>query len=169
MGSILDEVIGPNVVWAFWPQPDARPIIQPDSSFFGLFLRDFQPLLPPDPFDPLMVHMTAAVVQHPGDHAISIAPELSRQLNDVISQLLFVRQATGNLALRGTMLPEGAASPALRHAKGLPHMIYALTTAGRAQKFPRAASVRIILSSVKSDTARLSRAFSVSNSFSRFN
>ena len=70
-------------------------------------------------------------------------------------------------SLGGAPIPN--VSPALKHAKGLPHMIYALTTAGRAQKFPRAASVRIILSSVKSDTARLSRAFSVSNSFSRFN
>ena len=155
------------MVWAFWPETDTRPVIQPEPTLLGLFLRDFQPLLPPDPFDPLMVHMPAAVVPHPGDHAVSIAPELSRQRDDVIGQLLFVRQATGNLALRGTMLPEGAASPALRHAKGLPHMIYALTTAGRAQKFPWAASVRIILSSVRSDTARLSRVFSVSSSFSR--
>lgn len=79
-----------------------------------------------------MVHMPAAVVQHPSDHAISIAPKLSRQLNDVIGQSLLVRQAAGNLALRGTMLTEGAAGTALRYAKSLPHMIYALTAAGGA-------------------------------------
>jgi hypothetical protein len=33
------------------------------------------------------------------------------------------------------MLPECAASPALGYAKGLPHMIDALATARRAQKF----------------------------------
>lgn len=55
------------------------------------------------------------------------------------------------------------------YAKGLPQVINAATAAGRDQKFPRAASVSIILSSVRSDTARLSRTFSVSNSFSHFN
>ena len=100
-----------------WPQPDARPIVQPEPSLLGLFLRDFQPLLPPDPFDPLMVHMPAAVVQHPGNHPISIAPKLSRQLNDVIGKLFFVRQATGYLALRGTMLTDGAAGTALRYGQ----------------------------------------------------
>ena len=38
---------------------------------------------------------------------------------------------------------------------------------GGAYQFPFAASARIILSSVKSDTARRSRAFSASSSFSR--
>ncbi len=79
-----------------------------------------------------MVHMPAVVVQHPGDHAVSITPELSCQLNDVLGQPFFVRQTAGHLALRRAMLPESAAGPALRYAKGLPYMIDAPTTAGRA-------------------------------------
>ena len=87
--------------------------VQPKSAFLGLLLRDFQPFLPPYPFNALVIYMPAAVVQHSGDHAIAIAPELSRQLDDVIGQPFFVRQTTGNLALRGTVLPDGAAGPTL--------------------------------------------------------
>jgi len=90
-----------------------------------LFLRDFQPFLPPNAFDALVIYMPAAVVQHPGSHAISIAPKLSRQLNDVLSQPFFVWQTTRNLALCRTMLSECAAGPALRYAKGLPRMLAA--------------------------------------------
>ena len=76
--------------------------------------------------------MPAAVFQHPGDHAVSIAPELSREFDDVISQPFFVRQADGHLALRRAMLPQCAANPALRYAESLPHMVDTSTAAGRA-------------------------------------
>ena len=52
-------------------------------------------------------------------------------------------------------------------AKFLPHTINAFTTTRRAQKFPFAASVRISLSRVRSDTARRNRWFSFSSSFRR--
>jgi hypothetical protein len=61
----------------------------------------------------LVVHMPTAVVQHPGDHAISVAPKLSRQLDDILGQPLLIWQAARDLALRGAMLPEDAAGPAL--------------------------------------------------------
>jgi hypothetical protein len=79
-----------------------------------------------------MIYMPAAVVQHPGNYAIPIASKLFCQCDDVLGQPLFVRQATRNLALCRTMLPECAAGPALRYAESLPHMINALTAAGRA-------------------------------------
>ena len=56
----------------------------------------------------------------------------------------------------------------LGYAERLPHVVNASASARRAQKFCRAASVRIILSSVRSDTAFRSRWFSFSSSFSRF-
>jgi hypothetical protein len=59
------------MVRALRPQPDAGPIIQPKSAFLGLLLRDFQPFLPPYPFNALVICMPAAVVQQPSDHAIS--------------------------------------------------------------------------------------------------
>lgn len=152
----------------FGPQPYARPVVQPEPTLLRLFLRDSKPFPPPDPLDALMIYVPASIVQHAGDHAITIASELSGQFDDVLGQPLIVWQAAGHLALRRTMLPECAAGPALGYAKSLPHMINALTAARRAQKFPRAASVRISLSSVRSDTVRRRRWFSTSSSFSRF-
>ena len=92
------------MVRALRPQPDAGTIIQPKSAFLGLLLRDFKPFLPPNPFDALVIYMPAAVVQHSGDHAISIASELFGQCDDVLGQPCFVRQTTGHLALRRPML-----------------------------------------------------------------
>lgn len=82
-----------------------------------------------------MVHMPAGVIQQPGDHPIAIAPVGARQLDDVVRQPFFVRCAAWSLALCRPMLPECAASPALGYAKGVPHMIDALATARRAQKY----------------------------------
>ena len=76
--------------------------------------------------------MPAAVIQHSGDHAIPIASEFSRQLDDVLSQPLFVRQAAGHLALCRPVLTQRAAGPALGNPKGLPHMVDALAATGRA-------------------------------------
>ena len=101
------------MVRAFWPQPNARPIVQPEPTLLGLFLRDFQPLPPPDPFDALVIYMPAAVVQHSGNHAISIASELFCQCDDVIGQPFFVRQAERHLALCRAMLTQCATNPAL--------------------------------------------------------
>lgn len=63
VGAVLDEVIRPDVVGVFWPQPDARSVSKPEPPFLGLLLRHFQPLLPPDPLDPLLVHPPAGISQ----------------------------------------------------------------------------------------------------------
>jgi hypothetical protein len=55
MGSILDEIIGPDVVGSLWPEPDAGAVIEPETALLWLFPRDFEPLAPPDPLDPLVV------------------------------------------------------------------------------------------------------------------
>lgn len=39
VSSILDEVVGPDMVGIFRPKPDARTIVQPESSAFGLLPR----------------------------------------------------------------------------------------------------------------------------------
>lgn len=103
MCPVLDAVVGPDVVGALRPEPNARPVVQPKPYFLSLLLRDLQPFTPPDPFDPLVVHTPACVVQQTGDHAIAIAPVFVSQLDD------FVRQA-------------------FRNAEFLPHMVDALST-----------------------------------------
>ena len=70
-----------------------------------------------------MIYVPATVIQHARDHTIAVSSELFRQHNNILSQPFLIRQATWDLALRGAMLAECAADPALRYAEGLPHMI----------------------------------------------
>jgi hypothetical protein len=55
MDAVLDEVIGPDVVAMFRQQSNARAVVEPETSPFWLFGRDFQPLASPDPFQPLVI------------------------------------------------------------------------------------------------------------------
>jgi len=52
MGLALHEVVAPDMARPTWPETDARSVVQPKATAFGLFLGDFQPLALPDPFDP---------------------------------------------------------------------------------------------------------------------
>ena len=168
MCPVLDEVVGPDVVRALRPEPNARPVIQPKPSFLSLLLWHFQPFTSPNALDPLVVHTPACVVQQTRHHAISIAAIFVGQLDDIVGKTLFVGAALRDLALRGSVLAKCTAGAALGYAKLLAHVVDAFAAARRAQKFPRAASVRMSLSSVRSDTARRSRWFSFSSSLSRF-
>ena len=72
-----------------------------------------------------------------------------------------------DLALRRTMLTEHAAGEAFGYAKRLSDALDTDAAASGAYQFPEAASFRISFSSVRSETALRSRAFSCSRSFSR--
>src|SRR5262245_57046578 len=55
------EVVRRHMIGPFWPQPDARAVVQPKASPLGLFLRSFQRFLPPDAVDALHAHLPALV------------------------------------------------------------------------------------------------------------
>ena len=63
ISSMMHEVVGPHVVHVFCLQPDARPIIEPQTAFLGLLWRDLQPLTLPQAFDPLVIDLPARVTQ----------------------------------------------------------------------------------------------------------
>ena len=155
------------MVRALRTEPDAGSVIQPQAPSLLLFRWDLKPFALPDPVDALVVHVPTRGAQKGGDDRVSVAPVLTSQDDDVLGQLLFVGSALRNLALRGSVLTENAAGPALRYAQALPHLFNALSTTRRAQKFPLAASASIILSSVRSETAWRRRWFSFSSSLSR--
>ena len=113
-------------------EPNAGSVIQPETPSLLLFRWDLQPFALPDPFDTLEVHVPARVAQKTGDDPISVTPVLTSQDNDVLGQLLFVGSTVRNLALRGSMLTEDAAGPALRYAQALSHLINALAATRRA-------------------------------------
>ena len=56
VGTVIQEVVDPNMILALGPQSDARAVVEPQARPFGLFLRHFQPLLPPDPLHSFRVH-----------------------------------------------------------------------------------------------------------------
>src|SRR5438045_8479847 len=135
MGALLEEVVGPDVVGAFGPQPDARPVTQPQASPLRLPGGDLQPLAPPDPLDPLVIDQPASPAQQLGDLAIAVAAILPRQLDDVGGQPRFVLTAPRDLALRRAMLPESRTSAALGDRQHASNMLDAgAATRGRSEE-----------------------------------
>jgi hypothetical protein len=59
VGLGLHKVVGPDMIASLRPQPDAGPIIEPESASWSLFLGYFEPLTAPDP-----LHAIAAT-SHP--------------------------------------------------------------------------------------------------------
>ena len=101
------------MVWTFRPQTDAGAIVQPKPSLFLLLLRHFQPFASPDTLNPLVVHMPACVVEQPRHHAIAVTAVLIGQLDNIVGETFLIRAALRHLALRGSVLTECAAGPAL--------------------------------------------------------
>ena len=93
---------------------------------------------------------------------------LASQSDDIGGQCRLVIGRRRHLALRRAVLAQNPASQAFRDPERLDSLLNAGTAAGGAQKFPRAASLRISFSTVRSETARRRRAFSTSSAFSRF-
>src|SRR3546814_2485688 len=91
----------------------------------------------------------------------------SSDLNDIRGESCFVIGPARHLALCRSMLPEHAADPSLGHRHHHSDVIDTAPSARGAQKFPRAASCRISLSSARSEIARRSRAFTFSRPFIR--
>ena len=87
---VMDEVIGPDMIGALWPEADAGPIIQPQPALLWLLLRYFKPLTPPDPLHTLMVHMPAGLVQQSCHTTIAVTAIGASQFNDVCCQAGFV-------------------------------------------------------------------------------
>src|SRR5262249_44210862 len=73
MSALLEEVVGPDVVGALGPQPDAGSVTQPQPGALGLPGGDLQPLASPDALDPLVVDQPAGPAQQLGNLAIAIA------------------------------------------------------------------------------------------------
>ena len=110
----------------------------------------------------------------PGDRAEAMidalgatAPIFTRVGDDRLCQRLFVIPSCGQTPLGRTDLPHRVAGAALGDRERRYRILHKRPTTGGAWKFPSAASFRISLSRVSSDTALRRRAFSRSSSFSR--
>ena len=67
-----------------------NPIIHPQAVFPLLLVWNFQPFTSPNSLYALMVQMPAAIIQHPGNHAITVATVFTRYRDDILGQTLLV-------------------------------------------------------------------------------
>jgi len=63
MGSVFDKIVGPNMVRVFCLKTDTGAVGEPEPASLWLLFWDFQPLAPPQPLDPLVVHEPARPAQ----------------------------------------------------------------------------------------------------------
>jgi hypothetical protein len=125
MRAVLDEVVGPDVIGAFWPQPNAGAIGQPQTPASGLFGRHLQPLAPPDPLHPAIADRPTRVAQQGRDLAIAVAAVLTGELSDIGRELFGIFSAPRDLALRRAVLSERRTRAALGDVQVLSDMLNA--------------------------------------------
>ncbi len=101
-GTVLDEVIGPNVVRPLRPQPHAGAVVQPQPPALGLPRRHTQPLAAPNPLHALVVAAPALSPEQRRDPAVTVSAILPGQRCDVRSQRHLVVGFPRHLALRRT-------------------------------------------------------------------
>ena len=160
---VHDEVVTPDVVPMRRLRADACPVSKPQPSPRQLFRRRFQALLSPDPLHPRVVHPPAFGPQKGCHAAVAVPTILAGHPNDPLQEL--------GLVVSDALLPQHPACPTFDKLIAVEHVTYMLdrlTPLCRAQKFPEAASRRIVLSSSASARNRFGRATSFSRSSSRF-
>lgn len=73
MGATFDEAVGPHMPWILRPQANARSVVEPQASPFGLALRHLESFAPPDPLNPLMVYRPSCIAQQRRHPAVIFA------------------------------------------------------------------------------------------------
>ena len=89
VGAVCHKIVGPDVVAMSGPEPDTRPIVEPQTSAFGLLLGNLQPLLTPDAFHPLMIDPPTFLLEQCCNPAITVASIPFGKFNNLFSELLF--------------------------------------------------------------------------------
>ena len=141
-------------------------IIEPEPPLLWLFHWHFKPLASPQAFHTFVIHLPACISQQSSNSAVAISTVLACQLNHIRDQAFFVCPSAWQSALCGSMLAQNATNPSFRNLELTTHMIDTGSPTRGAQKFPDAASFKISLSSVRSETARRRRSFSFCSRFS---
>ena len=77
----MHEVIGPDMDFEQGLQTDAGSIIEPKPATFGLFARDFEAFLLPNPFKPFVIDVPAFTNQKLLNPAVSITPVATGKFN----------------------------------------------------------------------------------------
>jgi len=113
VSAVFYKIIGPDMVPMGGPEPDTRPIVEPQTSSFGLLLGNLQPLLTPDAFHPLVIDPPALSFEQGCDTAIPVTPIPFGKLNNFLSKSLFGICPPGYEPLGRPRLADHAASTSL--------------------------------------------------------
>ncbi len=100
VSPVCHEIIGPDMVAMGGPEPDTRPIVEPETSAFGLLLGNLQPLLTPDAFHPLMIDPPTLSSEQCRYPTITVAPIGFGKIDNFFSELLFGPCPFGHEPLR---------------------------------------------------------------------
>ena len=100
LSSGLHEIVAPDMLREERLQPDNRAIIEPQTTSFRLFLRDFQPLSVPDPFHAFVIDDPALILQQGSYSAVTVPSVLAGQINDPCGQIFFIIGWTFMVSLR---------------------------------------------------------------------
>ena len=163
-GLVGDEVDRPHLVGAGSDQVAGHP--RPAPAPPGL-RRQPQPLVTPQPLHPLAVARPALPSQQRMDAPVAVARMTPREQLQPLPQQRLLRHQPAPVALRGAMLARQPARPALGDPETIAQRHHRSAPPLRAQKFPRATSLSMSISSACSPTIRFNRAFSFSSAFSR--
>lgn len=115
-----------------WPETNAGAVIKPEPAAFGLLLWDFKPLAPPDPFNPLEVHIPTITPKQSRNPAIAITTVFRSKANDISRQSDFVIPNNLWFSLCGTVLAKNIARTALGTSKRRTNMINGQSATRRA-------------------------------------
>ena len=129
MGSVLNEVIRPDMILMNGTQPQAGPVIEPETAPLRLLAWYSQPFTSPEPFDPVETNAPPLTSQQPMNAAVTVSAILRRQGNDRSGQYIFARTAPWDLALGRTVLPQNAARSTFRHRQSVDDMLDATPAA----------------------------------------
>jgi hypothetical protein len=105
-----------------------EPSVSQRRRPFGLFLRNFEPLAPPDALNPRVADEPAGVAQQGRDLAIAVAAIKPGQCNHSSRQPFSIFPAPRDFALRRAMLPERRTGATLKDVQMLLNMIDAGAT-----------------------------------------
>ena len=100
-----------------WPEPDARTIIEPQPTTFGLLPGDLQPFPAPESFHPLVIDRPTLQLQQAGDPSVAIAAKLTGQFHYPGNQGFFVSHGQTAIALRSSRLSQSPTGTTLGNLK----------------------------------------------------
>lgn len=120
VGFVKHEVIGPDMISILRAFAYARSVVEPQTTSFGLFVRDFQAFFPPNSVYTLVVYSPAFELQQGCDALVPITPILGRQSYDSSSEQPVFIGRHWFVSVSRSGLINHSASPPLRDSVAIP-------------------------------------------------